>query len=67
MLRANYTEEEKSLFHQLRYSYPDERFISDNVALLPLPLITDKILSCSLLLFVLMVYCSYEMVVDSLV
>jgi transposase len=25
MLRANYTEEEKSLFHQLRYSYPDER------------------------------------------
>ena len=27
MLRANYTEEEKSLFHQLRYSYPDERVI----------------------------------------
>ncbi|MCL2118503.1 MAG: winged helix-turn-helix domain-containing protein [Planctomycetaceae bacterium] len=25
MLRAIYTDEEKSLFHQLRYSYPDER------------------------------------------
>ena len=25
MLRASYSDEEKSLFHQLRYSYPDER------------------------------------------
>jgi transposase len=27
MLRANYTDGEKSLFHQLRYSYPDERIM----------------------------------------
>jgi transposase len=27
MLRANYTDEEKSLFQQLRYSYPDERIM----------------------------------------
>jgi transposase len=27
MLRANYTEEEQNTFHQMRYSYPDERIM----------------------------------------